>query len=53
MDTAINVGLRVHEDYDDRKKRGDKLRRANMGRCTTSLAAQMSRSMRAIKSQVS
>ena len=52
MDTTINVGFRVHEDYEDRKQREDKFRMENMGLVTTTLAAPSSKTNRFSKSEV-
>ena len=52
MDTTINVGFRVHEDYEDRKQREDKFRMENMGLATTTLAAPSSKTNRFSKSEV-
>ena len=52
MDTTINVGFRVHEDYEDRKQKEDKFRMENMGLVTTTLAAPSSKTNRFSKSEV-
>lgn len=52
MDTTINIGFRVHEDYEDRKQREDKFRMENMGLVTTTLAAPSSKTNRFSKSEV-
>ncbi len=52
MDTTINIGFRVHEDYEDRKQREDKFRMENMGLATTTLAAPSSKTNRFSKSEV-
>jgi len=49
---TINVGFRVHSDYEDRKQREDKFRMENMELVNTTLAAPSSKTNRFSKSDV-
>ncbi len=52
MSATVNVGFRVHSDYEDRKQREDKFRMENMELVNTTLAAPSSKTNRFSKSEV-